>query len=217
MKRYYKLKHISPKKDQYIFRIENVNKKNYFICSWVGEHLYDYISDIRDNHNIHEVIHSKERKLLFDIEYYYGEEIGGEIVMLNPWIMLEDIISNVIEIVKEYYEIDIKVEDFLIFQSNGRVEKDNKSLQKYSHHIVLNNYYFEHRLETEFICSKVKEKFPEYSIFLDNVYSKNQCIRILHSTKIGTERTKRFVDKYVFGDGSQTQESAKDTSLANTS
>src|SRR5690606_34604899 len=147
------------------------------------------IKDLSIDHNLHEVIYRNERRLVYDIDYIYE--------CINPWKMIEDIILKTIEVVNEYYYKSVDVSDFIIFESNGL---NDKSQQKYSYHIILETLYFSSKENTEFIYNQVLEGCVEYVDYMDFVYKPNQNIRLYGSKKIGSDRVKKLLTKYVIDD-----------------
>ncbi|SHO33279.1 DNA helicase/primase [Cedratvirus A11] len=86
----------------------------------------------------------------------------------------------------------IRPENFIYFTSHriGKVDLPDK----YSAHLVINNYYYRNHTQTRELFNLVsKEISPESLAILDGgVYSSVQCFRILGNSKLGETRAKKY-------------------------
>ncbi len=191
MKEIKNLDNLKTESNEYVFRIET-SASNVYIITQLNDKFYNYFNRILDNTTVHEVMVRDPRKLGFDLDYYFES--------IHPWDMVEIIISESIIILQEYYNFSADPKDFLIFESNGMVVKDKKNVKKYSYHIVLKSCHFPSLNDTFFIYSQIANKYPDIGKYLDNIYSMNQNLRVLHSSKIkDKKRVKKFVRKYKLG------------------
>jgi hypothetical protein len=106
-------------------------------------------------------------------------------------------VSVLVFIFNKLYKVDLIPEkDLLLYTSHGA--------EKYSFHIIINNYCHEShkhaRLLYDAVASKMKEDKEEAIIPDQAVYSSFQQFRILGSRKYGTGRVKTFQEKWKWGD-----------------
>ena len=86
----------------------------------------------------------------------------------------------------------VKPENFIYFTSH-RIDNP-KLLDKYSAHLVINDYYYRNHVQNRELFNLVsKEISPESLAILDGgVYSSVQCFRMLGNSKLGETRPKKY-------------------------
>ena len=155
-----------------------------------------------EDRNFYEVIlGSLPQKPHFDIDIS-KEEAGDEDIKYIGNILYQAVIDSTIEILDEL-GVKVNIEkDILIYSSHGD--------EKRSYHIIVNNKCHDGNEEArEFynaVVNKISQKFtitnPEYLKyvkFVDRaVYGTKQQFRIMGCQKYGTNRPKRFLERFVY-------------------
>ena len=110
--------------------------------------------------------------------------------------ILDDLLRTVLEFIP-----DINIEkDICIYSSHGTNTKGPP--RKRSYHIIINHFFHANNKEAKAFYYAVMGKLPKEYFekgWIDHsVYSKTQQFRTYQSKKIGTDRTKIFLDKWIF-------------------
>nr|QBK92944.1 MAG: DNA primase [Pithovirus LCPAC403] len=107
------------------------------------------------------------------------------------------ILNNLLESVNKVYfnTFNIRLDgkkDILIYQSHGE--------EKFSYHVIIDNYCLSNAKECEDICVKTCEQMEsKYSKYVDlSVYKSTQQLRLLWSHKAKSNRTKFLMNTFEF-------------------
>ena len=139
------------------------------------------------------ILGERMQKPHFDIDMDLSDE---EIRSGVDQKVLDDLINTIVQFIPE---INIE-KDVCIYSSHADniAEKKNKR----SYHIIINHFFHANNKEAKAFYYAVMGKLPkEYfdKSWIDHsVYSKTQQFRTYLSKKIGTDRTKIFLDKWTF-------------------
>ncbi len=168
--------------------------------------FYTYMLNFSvEDRNFYEVIlGSLPQKPHFDIDISKEEIDNTDDIKYIGDILYQAVIQCSIETLKEL-SVKINIEkDILIYISHG----DNKR----SYHIIINNKCHDGNEEAKAfyntVLSKVNDlftiKYPKYLKYVNSkiidraVYSKKQQFRIMGCQKYGTNRPKRFLEKFKY-------------------
>lgn len=158
--------------------------------------FYKYLDNFPVKH-FHEVIFGDlPQKIRFDIDLdieQFKEKYPEEKISEAASYLLHFVLSG-IDIVLTSRGIKINPErDFLIFTSS------DYNIEKYSYHIIVDNYYHENNIEARAFCMEVIKEIPKYSEFIDKgVYNSKQHFRMIKSCKYGSTRVKKFCSKFEY-------------------
>lgn len=111
---------------------------------------------------------------------------------IDPELIKDSLISNLIDIFKEIGITLNLYKDLLIFTSHGK--------EKYSYHVVINNYCHINNKEAKALYKLVTNRMPsDYVKFIDHsVYSSKQQFRVVGSQKLGSRRPKILNDTWYY-------------------
>lgn len=144
--------------------------------------------------NCHEVIFGKNKqRIKFDIDI-----INPVLTHNNVYKILNIIIKTIIDTINTMYRIIdnivISNKDLIVTESSGITDKG----YKYSFHIIIFTYAVYNNNEVKNITESVINNLPnEYKSYIDKNTSKSiQNFRLLHSTKINSDRCKKVCDKF---------------------
>lgn len=155
---------------------------NKFIFSGFSsiESLYNYIQSTPvENRCYFEVIFNRRRKPYFDIDIPAKEVNDNGVNIINT------LITSLIKVLNRLYSININIsDDILIFSSNGE--------DKYSYHVIVDNYCVLDNTQCKIIYQEVIKLLPDNIIgYIDNaVYNSTQQFRMLWSHKPNSTRIK---------------------------
>ena len=154
-----------------------------------GVHFIKYIEKIPiENHNFFEVIMgNKPQKAHFDIDLKLDDNL-----IVKGDKLRDDLINAVIAEYHEKFNIKINISrDVLIYSSHGN--------NKYSCHVVIDNYCHIDNIQTKLLYKNVISRINnEHVSSIDHaVYKSVQQFRVIGSQKTGSGRIKRFHDKFV--------------------
>lgn len=129
----------------------------------------------------YEIIYGNHiQKPYFDVDVKIGPVSNENVLTISDAVKLRDQIID--SILKEFDYI--KIEDIMVFNSN--------SSEKYSYHIIVDNWCTVDNEENKIFCSKVNSNIDtNLSIFIDSlVYKSIQQLRIYKCHKYKSDRTK---------------------------
>lgn len=128
-----------------------------------------------------------------DPQAYKGPPVSEEIAER----LKDTVIRLIIEVFNEKGVVISLQRDVLVYTSHG--------IDKRSYHIIINNHCHAGCKEAKALYDLVIQRFPaDLKIYVENnnidssVYSPKQQFRILGSTKIGKNRTKKFSKEWIF-------------------
>jgi hypothetical protein len=134
------------------------------------DELYNYIKTLQDPQHLYEYIRGP-RKPYFDLDISAKDDH-------------ERILSDVMEKLSSIIKINLN-RDVLIYSSHDENKK--------GYHIVIDNYYVNNHLQTKWLAKQINIKYVDLA-----VYSSAQQFRLLGSSKIGTNRIKKFMNKWKY-------------------
>lgn len=157
--------------------------------------LYKFYAKEKDK-TCHEVILGEyNQKMHFDIDML-NDPLNGETLLSGAaQNILDDLITSVKTIFSDKWNIQLSMQnDILIFTSHGK--------EKYSFHVIVNNYCHPSNEECKRIYDLVIEKMdPENAKYVDRaVYNSRQHFRMLWSHKENTDRYKTFCSEWRYKD-----------------
>ncbi len=137
------------------------------------------------------VLGENPQKPHFDIDIDLKDKHISETEVQN---ILENLITSIIETLHEK-NINISLEkDVCVYTSHGE--------NKYSFHVIINNYCHSNNNEAKGfyleVCKKLPEEYKLYSWIDPKVYSITQQFRCLGSQKCGSSRIKTFHETWKF-------------------
>lgn len=176
--------------DKFIVRIDVNSKGAKYYTDFNNENEFlEWFDTLDDNKKCcYEEYNEGQRiKIFFDIEWNY-DIIKNENITLNHTNEFIDDIKNCL--CNELKIKEINHEDFILLSSSNK--------EKYSYHIIWNEYYFDNYINMkEFarsIKSKLNEKYNyinldiETSIIDLSVYKTSQSFRLVNNHKMGSNR-----------------------------
>jgi hypothetical protein len=140
-------------------------------------HFYNFYNPLPDK-TFHEIILGDyNQKAHFDLDM--PKNVDHQKV-------LDETVSAIVAVYRDKFTINLSLEkDILVFSSHGT--------EKYSYHIIIDNYRHQNNLETKYIYDLVCEIVGANSVYIDRaVYNAKQSFRILGSHKDESDRTKIF-------------------------
>ncbi len=166
----------------YIYELKRTSRR--FIAFENHVDYYTYMNTLNElDRNHYETIQGDvKQKPKFDIDI--PSSCMNKI--LTPTDIINDLIFNIINYAK-LLEFDIQTKDILLYESHGK--------DKYSFHIVINNWYHNTNREAKrFYQGVVDRMHSEHASFIDSaVYSSLQEFRMFGSCKCDTSRFKRRI------------------------
>ena len=108
-------------------------------------------------------------------------------------IFLDQLITAILEVFKRWPELDFSLaRNMIVCSSHGPA--------KLSYHIIINGFIHTDHQEAEDFCYLVRSKLsPEFQAWLDvGIYTKLHQLRVLSSTKRGTDRIKQFQERWLY-------------------
>lgn len=150
------------------------------------------LSNDEDNRNFNEVIiddeemfpNNRNQKLKFDYDVKKGHELFEKAKTENA---IDQLKTQIISTFRDCYEVEIDDEDILVFNSSTE--------DKYSYHLVIDNFYVKGHLQSREFMLKVKKSWKsDLREGIDKCpYSVFQCFRLMHCKKYGKLNFKRYV------------------------
>lgn len=171
--------------------------------------FYQFLDELPGSEwNFHECFDSGQRKLFFDIDIE-----RDEFSKHNKWLLADvgtlfteeyansirdDLIKNISGFFLTCGHILNLNSDFLIYTSHDK--------NKYSFHIVVDNYSVENHIQASEITKKVLEEVNQkYLRYIDTGVNKSrQMLRIYLNHKLGTDRVKILNKEWIYFDHSVT-------------
>jgi len=169
--------------------------------SYLDFYMYMLKFPVEDRNFFEVILGDLPQKPHFDIDLKEKDIEGDNNIEHIGNILYQAVIQYSIETLKEL-SIDVNIEtDILIYSSHG--------IDKRSYHIVINNRCHDGNEEAKAfyetvvdkISKTIDDKYIKYVKYIDRaVYSKKQQFRIMGCQKYGSNRPKRFLEKFKYND-----------------
>jgi len=163
------------------------------------------LSEQKDHKRCFYEIITSDRKPYFDFDLEV-EDIPSHITDCKEFAhqCLSDVLSSIIQVFRDV-GVTLKLDKDILLYAARRPDEVN---DKYSYHIVINNYYqrtVEDSLKlfnsVNSLVSDEHKKRNGKTILDGAVYSKNRMFRLLHCTKYDSDRVKDILSSYTMVDG----------------
>lgn len=184
----------SMKKEGGLFENVDIIKGHGLIVCWIDElekKRFSYFNSYTEIYKHIISLEEHDRTFFEVIPGNWSQKPHFDIDMVDPKEDPQTIISTLINKIIEYGAGYIKYEDLLVYSSHGKYN----DCDKYSYHIVVNNWFHNNNLEAKQFYVNVNNLLPEeYRQYVDHMaYSTLQQFRMLWSTKRNHNRFKRQI------------------------
>ena len=129
----------------------------------------------------------------FDVDIKLGESFGDSLDLKGE-LVKNDLLTNIINVMKEH-GVEVKIDrDILLYTSHGETKR--------SYHVVIHHYcHANHDQAGAFYRQVTQQMKPENAQYVDaGVYSSKQNFRLMGSQKMGSYRPKLFCQKFIVGE-----------------
>lgn len=143
----------------------------------------DFVKSVeKKKRNFHEIIPSGPQKLKFDVDAYKDS------IAFDACEVVRSIVISCKKIFKSNYNISLKKENFVVFDSTG--------CDKYSYHLVISGYHVNDHRSAKVIANTVYQKINQrFQRYVDmGIYSSCQSFRLPYCNKYCSTRFKQPVD-----------------------
>ena len=142
-----------------------------------------YHIDNKQRHFYEIIEKNKPQKPYFDLDI--------DDVDIDHHKILELVVETILNVFGKY-NIVLKLDDILVFSSHGE--------NKYSYHIIINNYCFMDLSETKIWMKQIYNQIPNsIKKYVDQkVYTQHRQFRIVNSSKVNSNRIKQFQKSWIY-------------------